>query len=213
MPVKLALKNTDKMDFKLFGKWDFNQVKVKEKGLERYICLDPLYLPHSAGRKVGKQFGKSEVNIVERLVNRLMRSGQGTKKISGKYIRGIGNTGSKQKAIKIVREAFEIIEKRTKKNPIQVLVDAVVNAGPREETTTIIYGGIRYQKPIDVSAQRRVDFALKYISLGALFSAFNSKIPIQEALAEELINASNSNTKSYSVQRKEEVERIAKSAH
>lgn len=201
------------MDLKLFGKWNFNEVKIKEKGLDRYICLDPVYLPHSAGRKVGKQFNKSEVNIVERLTNRLMRSGQGTKKISGKYIRGLENTGDKQKALKIIKKAFEIIEKRTKKNPIQVLVDAVINAGPREETTSIIYGGIRYRRAVDVSAQRRVDFALKYIALGALFAAFDSKKPIEEALAEELIHASNADTKSYSVQRKEEAERIAKSAH
>lgn len=201
------------MDLKLFGKWDFSKVEVREKGLERYISLDPVYLPHSAGRDIGKQFGKSDMNIVERLVNRLMRSGQGTKKISGKFIRDLGNTGDKQRALKIVKKAFEIIEERTDNNPIQVLVDAIINAGPREETTTIIYGGIRYRRSVDVSAQRRVDFALKYIALGALFSSFDSKKSIEEALAEELIYASHSDTESYSVQRKEEAERIAKSAH
>lgn len=181
--------------------------------MARYISLTPVYLPHSAGRKVGKQFGKSEVNIVERLTNRLMRSGQGTRKVSGKYIRGINNVGNKQNALKVMRKSFEIIEKRTKKNPIQVLVDAVMNAGPREETTTIIYGGIRYQRAVDISAQRRIDFALKYISLGTLSKAFKTKTSLEGALAEELINAANSDTKSFSVQRKEEVERIAKSAH
>jgi small subunit ribosomal protein S7 len=201
------------MDLKLFGKWDFDEVRINDRGLKDYVCLESVYLPHSAGRKVGKQFGKSEMNIVERLVNRLMRSGQGSRKVSGKYIRGIGNVGNKQNAIKVVKKAFQIIEKRIKKNPIQVLVDAVINAGPREETTTIIYGGIRYQRAVDVSAQRRIDFALKYISLGTLIGTFNSKKVIEEALAEELIYAANSDTKSYSIQRKEEVERIAKSAH
>jgi small subunit ribosomal protein S7 len=152
------------------------------------------------------------MNIIERLANKLMRSGQGSKKVAGKFIRGGGNTGKKQKALKIVEKAFDIVEKRTKKNPVQVFVSAILNSGPREETTTIIYGGIRYHKAVDVSAQRRVDFALKYIALGAFATAFNSKKSIEECLADEIVWASNSDTKSYAVQRKEETERIAQSA-
>ncbi len=199
-------------EMKLFGRWSFNDVVVRDEGLQRYISLNPVYIPHTSGRYTGKQFLKSRMNIVERLINKLMRSGQGTRKVGGRYIRGSGNTGKKYNAIKIVEKAFEIIEKRTKKNPIQVLVDAVSNSGPREETTTIIYGGIRYHKAIDVSSQRRVDFALKYITLGAFSNAFNSKTPIEQCLADEILWASNSDTKSYAIQRKEEIERIAQSS-
>ncbi len=200
------------MEIKLFGRWGFKNIDVKDEGLKRYISLEPVYIPHTSGRLVGKQFGKSKMNIVERLVNKIMRSGQGTKKVAGKYIRGGGNTGKKQTAIKIVKNAFEIIEKRTKKNPIQVFVNSLINAGPREETTTIIYGGIRYHQAVDVSPQRRVDFALKYIALGAFATAFNSKKPIEECLADEIMWASDSDTKSYAIQRKEEIERIAQSS-
>jgi small subunit ribosomal protein S7 len=200
------------MERKLFGVWSFEGVDVNDEGLRRYISLDPVYAPHSSGKRAGKQFAKSRMNIVERLINKIMRSGQGTKKVAGRYIRGGGNTGKKQTAIKIVRKAFEIIEKRTKKNPIQVFVNALVNAGPREETTTIIYGGIRYHQAVDVSSQRRVDFALKYIALGAFSTAFNSKKTIEECLADEIIWASDSDTKSYAIQRKEETERIAQSS-
>ena len=200
------------VEMKLFGKWNFNDVVVRDEGLKRYISLNPIYIPHTSGRLVGKQFSKSRMNIVERLINKLMRSGQGTRKVGGRFIRGGGNTGKKHNAIKIVEKAFEIIEKRTGKNPIQVLVDAIVNSGPREETTTIIYGGIRYHKAIDVSSQRRIDFALKYIALGAFSNAFNSKTSIEECLANEIIWASNSDTKSYAIQRKEEIERIAQSS-
>ena len=199
-------------DIKLFGRWDFTAVEVTDEGLKQYISLTPVYVPHSSGRMAGKQFGKSNVNIVERLSNKLMRSGQGTKKVAGKYIRGGGNTGNKQNALKIVRGAFDIIEKRAKKNPIQVLVNALINAGPREETTTIIYGGIRYHQAIDVSCQRRVDFALKYITLGAFATAFNSKKSIAACLADEIMWAADSNTKGYAIQRKDETERIAQSA-
>ncbi|HIE34028.1 MAG TPA: 30S ribosomal protein S7 [Candidatus Altiarchaeales archaeon] len=199
-------------DIKLFGRWNFSEVNVPDEGLKRYICLNPVYIPHSSGRVTGKQFLKSKMNIVERLINKMMRSGQGTRKVAGRFIRGGGNTGKKQNAIKIVKKAFEIIEKRTKQNPIQVLVNAIMNAGPREETTTIIYGGIRYHQAVDVSTQRRVDFAIKYISLGAFATAFNSSKPIEECLADEIIWASQSDTKSYAIQRKEETERIAQSS-
>lgn len=200
------------MEIKLFDRWSFRDVAVSDEGLKRYISLEPVYVPHSAGRLVGKQFGKSKMNIVERLINKIMRSGQGTKKVAGRFIRGGGNTGKKQTAVNAVKGAFDIIEKRTKKNPIQVLVDAISNAGPREETTTIIYGGIRYHQAVDVSSQRRVDFALKYIALGAFATAFNSKKTIEECLADEIVWASTSDTKSYAIQRKEETERIAQSS-
>lgn len=199
------------MEVKLFGKWDYN-VEVNAAWAKPYVNLEPVYLPHSAGRNTGKQFSKSKMNIIERLANKLMRSGQGTRKVAGRYIRGRGNTGKKQQALSIVKKSFEIIENRTKKNPIQVFVNAVLQAGPREETTTIIYGGIRYHKAVDISAQRRVDFALKYISLGAFATAFNSKKSIEECLADEIIWAENSDSKSYTIQRKEETERIAQSA-
>lgn len=196
----------------LFNKWSYTDVDVAKDGLKRYINLTPVFLPHTSGRGAGKQFSKSQMNIVERLVNRMMRSGQGTRKVAGKYIRDGGNTGKKQKALKIVKDAFEIIEKRTKKNPIQVFIDAIVHTTPQEETTVIIYGGIRYHQAVDVAPQRRIDFALKHISLGAFSQAFKSKTPVAEALAEELMWAADGEQKSYAVQRKEETERIAQSA-
>ncbi|MBU0762633.1 MAG: 30S ribosomal protein S7, partial [Candidatus Altiarchaeota archaeon] len=100
----------------------------------------------------------------------------------------------------------------TKKNPLQVLVDAIQNSGPREETTTIIYGGIRYHQAVDVSTQRRVDFAIKYLSLGAFATSFKSKKSLAQCIADEIIWASNSDSKAQAIQRKEETERIAKSA-
>jgi small subunit ribosomal protein S7 len=199
-------------EIKLFGKWDYKTVEVKDPGIRQYVSLTPVYMPITSGRLIGKQFAKSKMNIVERLTNKLMRSGQGTKKVAGRYIRGGGATGKKQNALNIVKAAFEIVEKRTGKNPIQVLVDAIEKSGPGEETTVIIYGGIKYHQAVDVSAQRRVDFGLKYITLGAFATAFNSPKKIQDCLADEIIWAATSDTKSYAIQRKEETERIARSA-
>ncbi len=136
--------------------------------------------------------------IVERLINKVMRKGR--------------NTGKKILAYNIVKEAFEIIEKKTKKNPLQVLVDALVNAGPREEVVRLKYGGIAVPKAVDTSSLRRLDVALRNIAEGARLAAFKSKKSIAQALADEIIAAANNESRSYAITKKEEVERVAKSA-
>jgi len=200
------------MAFKYFGKWQVDDVVIKDQGLQRYIRLQPGLVLHAGGRHAGKQFGKAEVPIVERLVNKVMRSGPGARKLGGKLIRGAGACGKKHKAYNIVRKALEIVEQRAKKNPIQVLVDAIQNSAPREETTRISYGGITYHLAVDSAPQRRLDVALKNLAAGAFAASFNSEKPIEECLAEELIMASNYDMKSSAIARKEETERIAKGA-
>jgi len=200
------------MAFKYFGKWQVDDVVIKDQGLQRYIRLQPGLVLHAGGRHAGKQFGKAEVPIVERLVNKVMRSGPGVRKLGGKLIRGAGACGKKHKAYNIVRGALEIVEQRAKKNPIQVLVDAIQNSAPREETTRISYGGITYHHAVDSAPQRRLDVALKNLAAGAFAASFNSKKPIEECLAEELVMASNYDMKSFAIARKEETERISKGA-
>ncbi len=194
--------------FKIFGLWSTDEVEVRDPSLRAYINLRPVLVPHTMGRHF-RQFGKAEVPIVERLINKMMVTGHEGKKhkrTSGR------NTGKKILASKIVKEALQIVEKRTKKNPIQVLVDALVNAGPREETTRLKYGGIAYHQSVDVAPQRRLDMALRFIAIGAARQAFKSKKSIAQALADEIIAAANYDLKCYSISKKEEIERIAKAA-
>ena len=113
-------------DMKLFGLWDCKKVEVKDISLVRYINLKDRLVPHSAGRHEHKRFHKSYVHIVERLANKLMSPGK--------------NTGKKILALNAVKSALNIIELKTRDNPIQVLVDAIINCAPREETTRISYG-------------------------------------------------------------------------
>ncbi len=185
-------------EIKLFGKWSYDNIIVRDPGLKRYICLRPVFLPHTGGRHEHRRFGKAEVPIVERLINKVMRPGR--------------NMGKKHLAYNIVKKAFDLIYLKTGENPIQVLVRAIENTAPREETTRIMYGGIVYHVAVDVSPQRRVDLALKHITEGARTKAFNNPTPIEEALAEEIILAANNDPKSYAIQRKEEIERIALSS-
>lgn len=182
-------------EYLLFGKWSFEGIEVKDPGLKRYISLKPIVIPHSMGRHEHHRFQKSELNIVERLVNQLMRPGK--------------NAGKKARAIKFVKNAFEIIHLQTGRNPIEVFVRAIENAAPCEDTTRIMYGGIVYHQAVDISPQRRVDLALRFIAEGARLAAFSNPKSFEECLAEEIILAANKDLRSYAIQRKNEMERIA----
>lgn len=200
------------MSLKYFEKWSVENVKVEDSGLHRYIRLEPRLAPHVAGRQNDKRFDKENVPIVERIINKLMRSGPGEGKVAGKSIRGSKNCGKKHKAYTIVREAFEKIEEKTGKNPIQILVDAIQNSAPREETTKISYGGITYHEAVDSAPLRRLNVALKNLVDGAYSATFKSEGTIEGSLAEELILAAEGDTESYGVGQKASVERIAKGA-
>ena len=219
-PPKKAVKQEEEVveakapsapDFKLFGRYGFD-VQVRDVSLAQYLCLKPVNQPHSFARHANKQFAKRKVNVVERLANKLMRGGTG-KKIGGRIIRTQGSLqGKKAKVLKVIREAFEKIEARTKQNPVQLLVRALENSAPTEDITRVRFGGVSYQQSVDVSAQRRLDLALRNLSTAAIMSAFNKKLTLGQALADEIILASENNPDSYSIKRRNEVERIARSA-
>lgn len=200
------------MALKYFNEWTTEGVEIKDAGLKQYIRLDPTLVLHNGGKHASKQFGKLRVPIVERLMNKIMRSGPGAGKLRGKVIRGRGACGKKHKAYNIVRESFKIIAERTKKNPVQVLIDAIQNSAPRDETTRISYGGISYYVAVDSAPQRRLDIALRNLAAGAYATSFLDKKHMKNCLAEELILASNNDMKSFAISRKEEAERIAKGA-
>ena len=109
-------------------------------------------------------------------------------------------------------DSFELIHKRTKQNPVQVYVDALINGSPREEVTRLRFGGINVPKAVDSSPSRRLDFALRNICKGAIKSSHKNKKSASQALANELISASKGEMESFAVGKKEELERVAKSA-
>ena len=182
----------------MFGKYDLAEVTVADGGLAKYIDLTPTNVPHSGGIHANRWFGKARLSIVERLINNIMRT--------EKY------TGKKMKAYKAVSQAFDIVAAKTKKNPIQVLVEALENAAPREEVTRLQFGGISVPKAVDVSPQRRLDIALRNLSTGVVNASSKNKKPIYECLADEIMLAAKGDMTSFSVAKKEEIERVAQSA-
>lgn len=186
------------MEMLLFEKWSMSEIDVGDTGLQKYINLKPVLFPHSSGRHSSQRFKKNEVNIVERFINKLMRPGK--------------NTGKKIMVMNAVEAAFEIVYLKTQKNPVQVLVDAVVNASPREETTRVSYGGVAQHQAVDVAPLRRVDLALRFLTEGIQGSTFSTVKTFSEVVADELIAASNNETNSAGVRKKQELERIAYAA-
>ncbi len=185
-------------EIKLFQKWGFKEIKVNDLGLQRYLNLTPMVAPHSMGRHEHQRFRKANVNIVERLINNLMRPGK--------------NSGKKAKCTNIVKQAFEIISLRTQKNPIEILVRAVENSAPCEDTTRISYGGVVYHLSVDVAPQRRIDLALRHITEGARAATINNPKPVEECLADELMLAAANDIKSAGVAKRHEIERVAQSS-
>jgi small subunit ribosomal protein S5e len=135
-------------DVKLFNRWSFDDVEVrdwvllsvsfrsaaasstiddgvespgdlqvKDISLGDYLAVSAskhaTYLPHTAGRYSKKRFRKAQCPIVERLTNSLMMHGR--------------NNGKKIMAVRIIKHTMEIIHLLTDANPIQIIVDAIIN--------------------------------------------------------------------------------------
>jgi small subunit ribosomal protein S7 len=200
-----------KSEIKLFNNWSFEGIEINDVTMEKYINLKPIIIPHSAGRHEHRRFWKSSrVSIIERFINRLLAPGFIGSKIKGH--KSSYNSGKKSKLLKSLKDAFTLIELRTGQNPIQILVDAIINCAPREETTKIAMGGISYASAVDIAPQRRVDLGIKYLVQAIGARSHGSERTFEENLAQELILAAQNSQESRAVKRKDEIERIAVSA-
>jgi ribosomal protein uS7 len=120
------------------------------------------------------------------------------------------NNGKKLMAARIVQHAFEIVHLLTDANPLQILVDAIINCGPREDSTRIGSQGTVRRQAVDVSPLRRVNQAISLLTVGTRESAFRNVKTVAECLADELINAAKGSANSYGIKKKDELERVAK---
>lgn len=196
----------------LFGKYPTKDVVITDRSMATIVRFNLQAYPNIFGRRKRKSYYDTHISVIERLINKLMRGGTG-KKVGGKVIRTSGRLqGKKLKVMHIVENSFEIIGKKTGKNPVQIFIDALQNSAPIEDTTRVRYGGISYNIAVGISATRRVDVALKHIALASLIGGFKKKRSLSEALAEELIQAAQNHPESYAVKKRIELERIARRA-
>ncbi len=193
-------------ELQLFRKWDMSDIEIKDVGLKTAISLKPVIMPIDFGRSALKRFNKADVNIVERLANKLMHFGK-------KYAKNTGRmTGKKHHSYNVIRAAFEIIHLKTGKNPVEVLVRAIEHSAPNEDTTRIVYGGTVYHVSVDVAPVRRVDLALRFIADAVKEATFSNPKPMEEYLAEHLIISADNDPAAPSVKKKNELERIAQAS-
>ncbi|XP_032280816.1 40S ribosomal protein S5-like [Phoca vitulina] len=172
-------------DIKLFGKWSTDDVQINDISLQDYIAVKEKYakyMPHSAGRYAAKRFLKAQCPIVERLTNSVMMHGR--------------NNGKKLMTMCIVEHAFEIFHLLLGENPLQVLVNAIINSGPREDSTRIGRAGTVRRQAVDMSALLCVNQAIWLLCTGACEAAFQNIKTIAECLADELINAAKGSSNS-----------------
>jgi len=191
---------------KLFNKWETTGIQAVDPGLKAYINLNPLYVPKTTGKNTVVRFWRAKTSIVERLMGKLMVPGHKGKKHK---ITSFRNTGKGVKVYNIVFNTFNIIEAQLKKNPIEVFVKAVENAAPREEVTTIEYGGAKYAQAVEVAPQRRIDLTLRFMAQGAYQKNYAKKGKIEQALADEIMKAYKEDQGSNAIFKKLELERQA----
>ncbi|SVA27122.1 uncharacterized protein METZ01_LOCUS79976 [marine metagenome] len=182
----------------VFGKWDASEVTCADPGLAPYINLTTIGTPHSGGRHANAWFGKSKLSVIERFINNLMRTG----KFSGK----------KQHCVKAFESSLDNLAIRTGQNPLQKFIDAIVEAAPCEETTRIKLGAVSQPKAVDSSPSRRLDVALRNLAIGCTSATAKSRRTLTEGIVAELSKAAEGDVSSYSVGKREEIERIAASA-
>jgi|SRR3989338_3678489 len=194
--------------FKIFDLYDVSNLEIKDPALKPYINLTPKLLLKTHGR-IKVKLAKTKVNIIERLAARLQVPGHTGKKhriitswSSGKYNRNM----------KTVLQTLQIIQKKTGKNPVQVLITAIENGSPRDEITVIEHGGARYPQAVDTSPIRRVDVAIRWMVQGSYAKSFGKKKKMADSLAEEIIKASEGSMESYAKGKSNEAEKQADSA-
>ena len=112
--------------------------------------------------------------------------------------------GQKNTAERIIYGAMDIVAERTKKEPLDVFLQAMKNATPLVEVKPRRVGGATYQVPIEVRPERGATLAMKWI-LGATRSRKGK--PTAQKLAEELIDASQG--QGASIKKREDTHRMA----
>jgi small subunit ribosomal protein S5e len=184
-------------EIKLFDQYSYGEVQVDNISLKPYINLSRhTILPHAATTETRGREGKARMPIAERFVCSLMRRGR--------------NSGKKRLAISCFKDACFIIHALAKRNPLQVLVDAIINAGPREDIARMGRSGSMKRSSVDLSPLKRISVGIRLLTTGIRASAFRSRKSLGEVIADELIAASTGSQSSYAIKKKEEIERTAK---
>ncbi len=121
-----------------------------------------------------------------------------------KFMNSVMYDGKKSTAEGIVYGAFDIIEEKTKTDPIEVFRQALENVAPAIEVRSRRVGGATYQVPVEVRTERRQALAIRWLITAA--RARNDKTMV-ERLSAELMDAANN--RGSAVKKREDTHRMA----
>ena len=124
--------------------------------------------------------------------------------VVSKFMNSIMHAGKKSVAEQIVYGAFEIIEGKTKQNPIGVFEQALDNVMPSIEVRSRRVGGATYQVPVEVRPERRQALAIRWIIQAARDRSGHS---MKEKLSAELLDAFN--RRGNAVKKREDTHKMA----
>ncbi len=112
--------------------------------------------------------------------------------------------GKKSTALRVVYDAFELIEERAKRDPIEVFETGLRNATPMLEVKPRRVGGSTYQVPVEVGADRANSLAMRWLLAAARARGGRS---MAEKLAAEFMDAANN--QGAAIKKKEDTHRMA----
>jgi small subunit ribosomal protein S7 len=121
-----------------------------------------------------------------------------------KFMNYVMYEGKKSAAETIVYGALERVEKKLKRNPIEVFHDALANVAPAIEVRSRRVGGATYQVPVEVRPQRRTALAIRWLVNAARARNENTMV---DRLANELSDAANN--RGSAVKKREDTHRMA----
>jgi len=121
-----------------------------------------------------------------------------------KFMNSIMYEGKKSTAERIVYGAFDIIESKTKSEPLGVFKSALENVAPAIEVRSRRVGGATYQVPVEVRTERRQALAIRWLITAA--RGRNDKTMV-ERLSAELMDAANN--RGNAVKKREDTHRMA----
>jgi small subunit ribosomal protein S7 len=121
-----------------------------------------------------------------------------------KFMNSIMYDGKKSVAETIVYDAFDIIEKKTRAEPLVVFKQALENVAPAIEVRSRRVGGATYQVPVEVRMERRQALAIRWIITAA--RGRNDKTMV-DRLSAELMDAANN--RGNAVKKREDTHRMA----
>jgi small subunit ribosomal protein S7 len=121
-----------------------------------------------------------------------------------KFINKVMRNGKKSLAERIVYTALDLVERQTRRNPLEVFEQAVRNATPVLEVRPRRVGGATYQVPIEIRGERRLSLAMRWLVESARARTGKS---MAEKLAAELIDAANG--VGATIRRRDELHRMA----